>query len=124
MITPVMITNIGWGTYLFFAVMNACFIPIIWFWYPETKRRSLEEIDIIFAKGYVEKISYVKAAQDLPYLTDLEVEKEALKYGLIDEPSAVFASGKEGSEGSAVVVERKVHDHDAERLSDEATVGL
>lgn len=48
-----MITNIGWGTYLFFAVVNACFLPIIYFLYPETANRSLEEIDIIFAKGFV-----------------------------------------------------------------------
>jgi len=27
MVTPIMITNISWGTYLFFAIMNACFVP-------------------------------------------------------------------------------------------------
>jgi sugar porter (SP) family MFS transporter len=27
MVTPVMIANISWGTYLFFAVVNACFLP-------------------------------------------------------------------------------------------------
>ena len=80
-----MIDRIGWGTYLFFAVVNACFLPVIYFLYPETKQRSLEEIDIIFAKGYVEKISYVKAARELPFLGDEEVEDMALKYGLITE---------------------------------------
>ena len=78
---PVMIDNIGWGTYLFFAVVNACFLPIIYFWYPETARRSLEEIDLIFAKGYTEKISYVRAARELPYLTDEEIERMAIQYG-------------------------------------------
>ena len=85
MITPIMIDRIGWGTYLFFAVVNACFLPFIYLYYPETARRSLEEIDIIFAKGYVENISYVQAAKELPFLSDEEVEKEALRYGLIDE---------------------------------------
>ncbi|KAI5926489.1 general substrate transporter [Camillea tinctor] len=84
MVTPIMIANIGWGTYLFFAVVNACFLPIIYFFYPETARRSLEEIDIIFAKGFVENKSYVAAAKELPLLSDEEVEQEALKYGLID----------------------------------------
>jgi sugar porter (SP) family MFS transporter len=84
MATPVMITNIKWGTYLFFAVINFCFIPIIYFLYPETKKRSLEEIDIIFAKAYTEKISYVKASFDLPYLTDREVEQYAQQYGFVD----------------------------------------
>ncbi|KKK25657.1 hexose carrier protein [Aspergillus rambellii] len=81
MITPVMIANIGWGTYLFFAVMNALFIPVIWFFYPETANRSLEEIDIIFAKGYSENISYVTASQELPKLHDHEIEARAAEYG-------------------------------------------
>lgn len=84
MVTPIMISNISWGTYLFFAVVNACFLPIIWFFYPETANRSLEEIDIIFAKGNVENISYVKAAADLPYLTEEQVEREAVRFGLIE----------------------------------------
>jgi len=50
MITPIMVANIGWGAYLFFAAVNASFIPIIYFFFPETAGRSLEEIDIIFAK--------------------------------------------------------------------------
>ncbi|KAJ6115386.1 Sugar transporter STL1 [Penicillium sp. IBT 16267x] len=84
MITPVMIAHIGWGTYLFFAAWNAVFIPVMYFFYPETAGRSLEEIDIIFAKGYCEKISYVKAARELPRLTDEEVEVKALEYGFGD----------------------------------------
>lgn len=84
MVTPIMVANIGWGTYLFFAVMNATFLPVIWWFYPETAKRSLEEIDIIFAKGHVEGKSYVKAAEELPLLSDEQVEQEALKYGLID----------------------------------------
>ncbi|KAJ5949840.1 Sugar transporter STL1 [Penicillium verhagenii] len=84
MITPVMISSIGWGTYLFFAAWNAVFIPIMYFFYPETAGRSLEEIDIIFAKGFCEKISYVKAARELPRLTDEQVEEKALEYGFGD----------------------------------------
>ena len=81
MVTPVMMDSIGWGTYLFFAVVNACFLPIIYFFYPETARRSLEEIDIIFAKGFTENISYVEAARALPYLSDGEVKQMAVQYG-------------------------------------------
>jgi hypothetical protein len=84
MVTPVMIANIRWGTYLFFAVVNACFIPIIYFFYPETKKRSLEEIDLIFAKGYLENISYVKASFDMPFLSDREIEAMAREYGFFD----------------------------------------
>lgn len=83
-----MITNIGWGTYLFFAIVNACFLPIIYFTYPETKLRSLEEIDIIFAKGYADGggivgYKYVQAAKDLPLLSDEEIDFKAREYGLV-----------------------------------------
>ena len=101
MITPIMITNIGWGTYLFFAVVNACFLPIIYFLYPETKQRSLEEIDIIFAKGYCENISYVKAAEELPFLADEDIDRMAKQYGLVEaeeqEEAEVF--GHDGLSG-------------------------
>merc|ERR1712187_597187 len=84
MITPVMIARISWGTYLFFAAWNAIFIPVIWFFYPETSGRSLEAIDLIFAKGYVEKISYVRAAKELPRLSDEELEAKAAEYGILN----------------------------------------
>ncbi|KAI0882058.1 general substrate transporter [Annulohypoxylon maeteangense] len=113
MVTPVMIANIGWGTYLFFAAVNACFIPIIYFFYPETAKRSLEEIDIIFAKGFVENISYVRAAEELPLLTPEQVEQEALKYGLID----TAARGAAHAAGPAGVVEEKALSEKSEEES-------
>lgn len=51
MITPVSFKSIGYQTYIIFAVLNASFIPIIWAFFPETKRRSLEELDLIFAES-------------------------------------------------------------------------
>ena len=112
MITPIMIDRIGWGTYLFFALVNACFIPVIYFLYPETKQRSLEEIDIIFAKGYAENISYVRAAKELPFLGDEEVEDMALKYGLITERGGGVAGlgMRTASEDEKTVVEGNVED--------------
>lgn len=35
MIVPTLIDNIPWGTYLLFACINACFFPILYFFYPE-----------------------------------------------------------------------------------------
>ncbi|RWA14251.1 hypothetical protein EKO27_g871 [Xylaria grammica] len=112
LITPVLVTNIGWGTFLFFAILNITFIPVIYFFYPETARRSLEEIDIIFAKGNVENISYIKAAKELPLLTDEEVEQEALKYGLLD----TAARGAIGA-----IHDREKVVEDARKRSDEDT---
>lgn len=82
MVTPIMIANIGWATYLVFAIINACFLPVIFFFYPETQGRSLEEIDIIFAKGFVEDMSYVRASNELPMLDDKGVEDYARQYDL------------------------------------------
>jgi sugar porter (SP) family MFS transporter len=96
MITPVMIDNIGWATYLVFAVINACFFPVIYFFFPETKKRSLEEIDIIFAKGFLENMSYVRASKELPYLNDQEIEEKAREYGFVsdEEEGGQFKEGQ------------------------------
>jgi sugar porter (SP) family MFS transporter len=51
MITPVSFSSIGYKTYIIFTVLNLSFIPVIWAFFPETKRRSLEEIDLIFAES-------------------------------------------------------------------------
>jgi hypothetical protein len=100
MITPVLISNTGtsgWGTYLFFAILNAIFFPIIYFLYPETSGRSLEEIDVIFAKGYAENTSYVKAAQRLPFLAEWEIQEKCREYGVAvqDEEARMGTSEKE-----------------------------
>lgn len=58
--------------------------PPSYFFYPETSHRSLEEIDFIFAKGYYENISYVKAAKEMPRLTIDDMEALAEDYGLTD----------------------------------------
>lgn len=102
-----MITNIQWGTYLFFAIVNACFLPLIYFTYPETARRSLEEIDIIFAKGYCENISYVRAAKELEFLSNEGIDEKAREYGLVDELRGEREAEKGGvlpREASSVVV--------------------
>jgi len=93
MITPVLITNISWGTYLLFAVLNACFIPVIYFFYPETSGRSLEEIDLIFAKGYTEKMSYVTAAKQLPPMNEEEIAEAVRQYDLSDSDVENRSSG-------------------------------
>lgn len=48
MITPVIINRLQWKAYLIFMCTNFCFAPIVYFFYPETARMSLEEIDFLF----------------------------------------------------------------------------
>ncbi|KAJ4007233.1 hypothetical protein NW766_009912 [Fusarium irregulare] len=47
-ITPVSISSIGWKTYVYFCIFNAFFVPLIYFFYPETRLLSLEQIDKLF----------------------------------------------------------------------------
>ncbi|MCJ1246521.1 hypothetical protein MMC30_003729 [Trapelia coarctata] len=49
MITPDAISNIGWKTYIIFAVLNATWVPIIYVFYPESKGMELEDFDRLFA---------------------------------------------------------------------------
>jgi hypothetical protein len=44
----VSIKSIGYKTYIYFCIFNACFVPMIYFLYPETARLSLENIDLLF----------------------------------------------------------------------------
>ncbi|KAJ8101575.1 general substrate transporter [Lipomyces tetrasporus] len=48
-ITPPAIENIGYQTYIIFTVFNVCAVPIVWFWFKETKGLSLEDVDLLFA---------------------------------------------------------------------------
>ncbi|KAJ5374389.1 Major facilitator superfamily domain general substrate transporter [Penicillium concentricum] len=95
MVTPIMIRNISWGTYLFFGAINACFFPVIYLFYPETAGRTLEEIDLIFAKGYLENMTYVRAAKEMPFLTNEEIERTAMQYGFA--PPDAAGHGDSGS---------------------------
>ncbi|CAE6421350.1 unnamed protein product [Rhizoctonia solani] len=47
--TPVAISTIEFRTYIIFGVINAVFVPIVYFSFPETKGLSLEEIDELFS---------------------------------------------------------------------------
>ncbi|KAF5971859.1 sugar transporter STL1 [Fusarium coicis] len=47
-ITPISIENIGWRTYIIFAVLNSLWVPIIFLFFPETKGLELEDVDHLF----------------------------------------------------------------------------
>ncbi|RAL01137.1 sugar porter family MFS transporter [Aspergillus ibericus CBS 121593] len=67
MITPVAFDNIGYQTYIIFAVINAFIFPVVLFFYPETARRSLEEMDRIFRKT-TNIFNVVKIADEEPHM--------------------------------------------------------
>lgn len=50
LVTPIGVDDIGWKFFIIFGVFNYCFIPVIFFFFVETKGLSLEEIDEIFLR--------------------------------------------------------------------------
>lgn len=57
---PVAMDKIGWHTYIIFTVWCGVQATVIWFWIPETKNRTLEELDEIFASKNPVKTSIQK----------------------------------------------------------------
>ncbi|KAH7321405.1 sugar transporter family protein [Stachybotrys elegans] len=67
MITPVAFENIGYQTYIIFAAINAAIVPTVYFFFPETAYRSLEEMDTIF-----HKVKGLKGALDVVHQARVE----------------------------------------------------
>lgn len=68
-VTPFMFTNLTYRTYVIFAVFNAVFVPMIYYLYPETGGRSLEEVDLVFRAAHEKGNAWftvVRAAKELP----------------------------------------------------------
>jgi hypothetical protein len=51
MVTPVAIDTIGWKYYLLFMIISVIIVPVVYFAYPETMGRSLEELEMMFVEG-------------------------------------------------------------------------
>lgn len=49
--TKVAVNNLGWRFYLLFAIIIWCYIPVVFFFYPETMRRTLEDMDTMFIEN-------------------------------------------------------------------------
>lgn len=77
-ITPPAIQNIGWKTYIIFAVLNATWVPIIYFFFPETKGLELEAVDALFSgDAPMEPLQYGKGEGDTVFEVEHAYEKGA-----------------------------------------------
>ncbi|KAJ9649369.1 hypothetical protein H2199_000144 [Coniosporium tulheliwenetii] len=82
LITPIAFNNIGYRTYIIFAAFNAAIVPLVYFFYPETAYRSLEEVDAIF---------YAVAKSPRPWLSAVSIAREhPLWYGKNGEGMAEY----------------------------------
>ncbi|KAG5746376.1 hypothetical protein H9Q72_005381 [Fusarium xylarioides] len=48
LVTPDMLANLGWGTYIFFAAFCLLALLFTYFFVPETRGKSLEDMDLVF----------------------------------------------------------------------------
>ena len=90
-----------WRTYVIFIVTNFVTVPIIYYFYPETGSRSLEEVDVIFrATGNSGKpwLSVVKAAQEEPRWFDKNGEPTDSYGGSSEKSDYDPAKGRSSSE--------------------------
>lgn len=55
LVSPIMFENILWGTYLFFGCMCVIMAFTVYQFYPETRGRSLEEIQLIFSGALIDE---------------------------------------------------------------------
>ena len=61
-ITPIMLQKITFGTFIFFGLLTFGGGAFVWFFVPETKRLTLEEMDVLFgSKGVAEAVSLADA---------------------------------------------------------------
>lgn len=93
-VTPVGFANIGWQYYIVYAVISAFAAVVFYLFYPETRGRTLEEIDEIFIQSK-SIFDTVRVARVLPFSTLLVLD---------DDKKVVLGSGVEHV-GMAEVVE-------------------
>lgn len=72
---PVAMESLGWKFYIFFCVIDALFFMSVWFLFPETKGKSLEEVAAVFEDTHVGGVEDI----DTEKLGDLTVHAEETK---------------------------------------------
>ena len=77
LVTPDMLDKLRWGTYVFFAVFCAIAIVFTYFFVPETKGKSLEDMDIAFGDtaAHEEKLRLFNIAASLGLTDEVPEEK-------------------------------------------------
>ncbi|QQK47222.1 Major facilitator superfamily domain, general substrate transporter [Penicillium digitatum] len=108
MSTPVAFQNIGYKTSVIFAVINTFMFPCVYFFFPETRYRSLEELDAIFKKS-TNVFNAVTISVKEPYRYDKHGElkpeylEEAMRHASVDVhiAGAKFEGDKSGNEVKA-----------------------
>lgn len=52
-VIPILLSHLGWATFLFFGAMNIVVFPIVWLIYPEVAGKSLEDVSLLFTSDSI-----------------------------------------------------------------------
>lgn len=95
-VTPPMITDIGYKSYIVFAVINFATVPVVYFCFPETSQRPLEMVDLLFEDRKGKRPPIVRIVRDSvnkEYMTEMEAQlKERAR--LREENEGIFEAEK------------------------------
>ncbi|KAI1872872.1 uncharacterized protein JN550_003746 [Neoarthrinium moseri] len=94
--TPLMMTNLGWGTFLLYAVLTYIGFVFVFFCMPEFKGRSIESMDDLFQHSIWTMWKHAYPTEEEKVRHDVQ---EKVVHNLVDEEKAV-----EGKELEATVV--------------------
>lgn len=73
---PIAMAKLGWRYYILFCILDALFIVQVWFLFPETKGKSLEELADIFDRLENPRVVDVESRK----LDDDDMEKRKETY--------------------------------------------
>ncbi|KAL7420894.1 sugar transporter-like protein [Cryptotrichosporon argae] len=100
-VLPTMTASIGAWTFFLFAMANVIFLPFIYFFYPETAGRTLEELDVVFAHAHLTKRRPTLIAAELPKLTDHQIATMTERYDIHGGAADIEAPGTYGAAENA-----------------------
>lgn len=90
------IRNLGYRFYIIFAVLNLVFVPVVYFFYPETANRTLEDLDDYFDRdsghGVIIRIGDKVAKQHQRPIEAIEAERRRIEMATESD----LAKGKAG----------------------------
>jgi hypothetical protein len=93
--TPSALQNITWRTYIIFAIMNAAWVPVIFFFLPETAQKSLEQVDELFSKdGW--QLDHKPGQTGEKIAQQMESRRGSLEGGRVGEESSDIDSKADG----------------------------
>jgi hypothetical protein len=78
-VTPIAVTKIGWKYYIVFTCVCLVSIPIVYFYFPETSGKSLEEIDMIFSSGSLHHPGSLRSMDEKVISDERDKEEEEEK---------------------------------------------